>query len=335
MTTSIFPRAWRPSASIDALRFRARCVAAMRHFFAERDVLEVDTPVLCHAGTTDPHIEVMSTEAVTEEGARTLWLQTSPEACMKRLLAAGSGPIYQLAHAFRNGECGRRHNIEFTLLEWYRPGYSLALLMSETVELIEAVIQRPVVLRTHRYRQLFRDYLSLDPLTAPLEVLQHAAKRHVGDDAVTWTRDALLDVLMSHDIEPHLGPLTEQGTAAVIDAVVDYPASQAALARHHLDCEDNERVAGRFELYWQGVELANGYDELTDADEQLARLDADNAQRQALKKPEVAIDYALISALSHGMPAGAGVALGVDRLVMLAFKAASLADVIAFPSHLA
>lgn len=322
---------WAPSASFNALRFRARCLAAVRHFFAERDVLEVDTPVLCHAGTTDPFMEVISTQVVTPAGKQTMWLQTSPEACMKRLLAAGSGPIYQIAHAFRDAESSHRHNTEFTMLEWYRPGYSLALLMSETAELMEAVLQRPVVLRCHRYRQLFRDHLQLDPFTASLDALQEAAIHHIGAPVKEWERETLLDVLMSHDIEPHLGAAGGNGGAAIIDVVTDYPAEQAALARHHIDPEDGAIVAGRFEMYWQGIELANGYDELTDAEEQKKRLVADNMQRRTLGHPEVTIDEALIAALAHGMPAGAGVALGLDRLIMLAYGASSLAEVLAFP----
>lgn len=326
---SSFP--WYPAASLDALRFRARCMAIVRRFFTDHDVMEVDTPVLCHAGTTDPFMDIMQAQVVTPDGKQTMWLQTSPESCMKRLLAAGSGPIYQIAHAFRDGEYGRRHNAEFTMLEWYQPGYSLTLLINETVELIEAVLQRPVVLRCHRYRQLFRDYLGLDPFTAPIEDLRTAAIRHVGSGADDWERDALLDVLMSHDIESHLGPTTDNAGPVVIDAVTDYPASQAALARHHIDPEDGEKVAGRFELYWQGVELANGYDELTHADEQKARLIADNDQRRALGRPEVTVDDALVAALAHGMPEGSGVALGLDRLIMLAFGASSLSEVLAFP----
>ena len=329
MTTSSY--SWRPSASLDALRFRARCMAKVRRFFDERDVLEVDTPIICHAGTTDPFMDIVSADIMTSSGLNTMWLQTSPEACMKRLLAAGSGPIYQIARAFRNGETGRRHNTEFTMLEWYRPGYSLSLLMNEAIELIEAILQRPVVLRCHRYRQLFRDYLDIDPFTSSLETLQRTAVQHVGSDAYHWEREALLDVLMSHDIEPHLGPKTECDGAAVIDAVVDYPAEQAALARHHRDPEDDAIVAGRFELYWQGVELANGYDELTDAKEQHARLNADNEQRRALGRPVITVDHALIAALAHGMPEGAGIALGVDRLIMLAYGAESIAEVLPFP----
>lgn len=329
MPLSSYP--WLPSASLDALRFRAHCMATVRHFFLERDVLEVDTPVLCHAGTTDPYMDVISADVVTPEGKKTMWLQTSPESCMKRLLAAGSGPIYQIAHAFRDAESGRRHNTEFMMLEWYRPGYSLTLLMNETVELIEAILQRPVVLRCHRYRQLFRDYLAFDPFTAPVDVLQAAAACHVGATAYEWDREALLDILMSHDIEPHLGPNISKEGAVVIDAVTDYPAAQAALARHHIDPEDGEIVAGRFELYWQGVELANGYDELTEAEEQKARFLADNVQRRALGRPEVTVDEALVAALAHGMPEGSGIALGLDRLIMLAYGASSLADVVPFP----
>lgn len=319
---------WRPTATIETLRERARLIAEVRAFFAERGVLEVETPVLGHGGSTDVHLASLSAEATTPAGRERLWLQTSPEFAMKRLLAAGSGPIFQLARCFRDGEVGRRHNIEFTMLEWYRPGLTLDALIEETAELVRRVLGResgddPVPLRRRRYRELFRKALGIDPFTVPIEMLRRLAAERGGlamDDA---PRDDCLDLLMSLVIEPQLG-------RGGIEVVVDYPASQAALARRHRDPEDGEWVASRFELYLEGLELANGYDELTDAAEQAARFAEDNATRRAAGLPEVDVDTRLLAALEHGMPAGSGVALGIDRLIQLALGKSSVSEVIAF-----
>ncbi|MDN3520271.1 EF-P lysine aminoacylase EpmA [Halomonas ramblicola] len=315
---------WRPTASIETLRERARRLAEVRAFFAARGVLEVETPVLGHGGSTDVHLASLSTRATTPAGRERLWLQTSPEFHMKRLLAAGSGPIFQLARSFRDGEVGRRHNLEFTLLEWYRPGFSLDELIGETVALVEAVLGcDPGPPRRRRYRELFRERLGLDPFTVGLPELKRLAGERGGLDMGEAGRDDCLDLLMSLEIEPHLG---RDG----LDVVVDYPASQAALARRHRDPEDGAWVASRFEFYLEGLELANGYDELTDAKEQAARFAADNAARRAVGLTEVDVDERLLAALAHGMPAGSGVALGLDRLIQLALGKASVAEVMAF-----
>ncbi|RDB43864.1 EF-P lysine aminoacylase GenX [Halomonas sp. DQ26W] len=315
---------WRPTASIETLRERARLLAEVRTFFAERDVLEVETPVLGHGGSTDVHLASLSLLATTPAGRARLWLQTSPEFHMKRLLVAGSGPIFQLARSFRDGEVGSRHNIEFTMLEWYRPGFSLDELIGETTALIHAVLGRDSgPLRRRRYRELFREALQLDPFAVELDVLRSTASERGGLDMNDAGRDGCLDLLMSLVIEPHLG---REGP----DVVVDYPASQAALARCHRDEEDGEWVASRFEVYLDGLELANGYDELTDVDEQLARFTEDNAARRQLGMSGVDIDRRLLAALAHGMPAGSGVALGMDRLIQLALGKASVAEVMAF-----
>lgn len=315
---------WQPTASVETLHERARLLARVRAFFAERDVLEVETPVLGHGGSTDPHLDSLALTATTPQGRARLWLQTSPEFHMKRLLAAGSGPIFQLARSFRDGEVGRRHNLEFTMLEWYRPGVTLDELIAECDALIRDVLpDAPGPLRRRRYRELFRDELNLDPFTAPLEALRARAETVGGLSMCDADRDGCLDLLMSLAIEPELG----QGD---IDVVVDYPASQAALARKHRDPEDGVEVAARFEIYLAGLELANGYDELTDAAEQAARFEADNCQRRALGKPHVDIDRHLLAALTAGMPSGSGVALGMDRLIQLALGKASVAEVMAF-----
>ncbi|MFY0991490.1 EF-P lysine aminoacylase EpmA [Halomonas sp. C05BenzN] len=315
---------WRPTASIETLRERARLIAGVRAFFAARDVLEVETPVLGHGGSTDPHLASLSTEATTPAGRERLWLQTSPEFAMKRLLAAGAGPIFQLARCFRDGEVGRRHNLEFTMLEWYRPGMSLDGLIEETAALIHTVLgQSPGPIRRHRYRELFREALAVDPFTVPLAELRRLAEEKGGLAMADAPRDDCLDLLLSLEIEPHLG---WEG----IDVVVDYPASQAALARRHRDPEDGAWVASRFEVYLQGLELANGYDELTDAAEQAARFAEDNAARREAGLPEVDVDRRLLAALAHGMPEGSGVALGIDRLIQLALGKSSVAAVMAF-----
>ncbi|WP_416137575.1 EF-P lysine aminoacylase EpmA [Halomonas sp. HK25] len=315
---------WRPSADIETLRARARLIAQVRAFFAGRGVLEVETPVLGHGGSTDLHLASLSTEATTPAGRERLWLQTSPEFAMKRLLAAGSGPIFQLARCFRDGEVGRRHNLEFTMLEWYRPGFSLNELIEESVELARHVLGRdPGPLRRRRYRELFRDQLAIDPFSIELAELRRLAGERGGLSMADAPRDDCLDLLLSLAIEPHLG---REG----IEVVVDYPASQAALARRHRDPEDGEWVASRFELYLAGLELANGYDELTDAAEQAARFKDDNVARRSAGLAEVDVDARLLAALEHGMPAGSGVALGIDRLIQLALGRESVAEVMAF-----
>ncbi|MFD2189315.1 EF-P lysine aminoacylase EpmA [Pistricoccus aurantiacus] len=314
---------WQPTATIETLRKRARCLAEIRRFFAERGVLEIETPVLGRGGSTDLHLDSLSLIANTPAGRERLWLQTSPEFHMKRLLAADSGPIFQLARCFRDGEVGRRHNLEFTMLEWYRPGFSLEDLIDEIEALIRLLLPDAGPRRLRRYRELFREQLAIDPFTVPLVDLRHLASEQGNLDMSDNPRGDCLDLLMSLVIEPTLG---QEG----IDMVIDYPASQAALARKHRDAEDGVEVAARFEVYVQGLELANGYDELTDAAEQTARFAADNIERNKAGKPQVDVDARLVAALQSGMPECSGVALGVDRLIQLALGKQSVAEVIAF-----
>ncbi|QEM80947.1 EF-P lysine aminoacylase EpmA [Halomonas binhaiensis] len=317
---------WRPVASIETLRARAKLVAQVRHFFAERDVLEVETPILGHGGSTDVHLASLSCHALTPAGRERLWLQTSPEFAMKRLLASGSGPIFQIARSFRDGEVGRRHNVEFSMLEWYRPGWSLGELIDETQALIRVLLPAdPGPTRQRRYRDLFIEQLCLDPFASPLATLRDAAEERSGMEMKAAERDECLDLLMSLVIEPTLG-------CGGIDIVVDYPASQAALAKRHQDPRDGSWVASRFEIYLKGIELANGYDELTDASEQRRRFDEDNAARCAAGLPQVDVDQCLLDALQAGMPEGSGVALGLDRLIQLALGKDSLEQVLAFPT---
>ncbi|MCG7577689.1 MULTISPECIES: EF-P lysine aminoacylase EpmA [unclassified Halomonas] len=317
---------WQPTATVDTLRERARLIAMMRAFFAARDIWEVETPVLGQGGSTDVHLVSLATLARTDKGQRKLWLQTSPEFHMKRLLAADSGPIFQLAKSFRDGEVGARHNIEFTMLEWYRPGFTLAQLIEETTALVAHVLpQSPGPVVHYRYRELFHRHLEVDPFTTSLETLRTLAAQRGNMSAQALAeegRDTCLDLLMGMVIEPTLGQQE-------LSVVVDYPASQAALARRHRDA-DGEWVASRFELYMNGIELANGYDELTDAEEQRQRFDADNAERRRLGLTEVEVDAHLLAALEQGLPASSGVALGLDRLIQLALGKARLEEVLAF-----
>ncbi|MBN7799078.1 EF-P lysine aminoacylase EpmA [Parahaliea mediterranea] len=310
---------WQPGAGLSQLRARAGLLAAIRRFFAERDILEVETPLLCGSGITDPAIEPLIVAAGDSLSAQR-YLQTSPEYAMKRLLAAGSGPIYQVARAFRDGEAGARHNPEFSLLEWYRPGFDHHALMAEVAALVCACLgERPW--RKLSYRELFRQGLGLDPFEVDAGELERVARGRHDLGNLEGDRDFWLDLLLTHDLEPWLAG---QGLCFVYD----YPASQAALAQ--IVDHDGVEVGQRFELYIDGVELANGYHELTDAAEQRARFEADNARRLARGQPARPLDEYLLAALAAGMPACSGVALGVDRLLMLACGEADIRRVLAF-----
>lgn len=314
---------WQPSASIQQLRHRAKVLNQVRSFFYERDVLEVETPVLARGGSTDPYLDSMMTycEGGGVAECIPLYLQTSPEFHMKRLLAAGSGAIWQMARSFRNGEASQRHNPEFSMLEWYRPGFELQDLMDEVQALLEAILGVHSV-ECCSYRSLFHRYLGADPFRSDLESLGLLAEEASGIPADSMDRETCCDVLMSHVIEPELG-------RDKFTFVYQYPAAQAALAKVSRDSE-GELVAERFECYFQGIELANGYHELTDAAEQNRRFEADNRQRVSIGKPVVQQDTFLIEALASGLPECSGVALGFDRLVMLASGVNSITDVISF-----
>ncbi len=314
---------WRPDAPIENLRRRAQILADIRRFFAARAVLEVETPALSHRAVSDPFIDSIEADYAPFPGgpAQRLYLQSSPEYAMKRLLAAGSGAIYQLGRAYRNGESGGRHNPEFTMLEWYRPDFDDRALMDEVEALVCAVLALPPIRRV-TYKTLFLEHLGLDPGTAPLDALRARARAEIDVTMDDEDRDSWLNLLMSHLIEPAL-----EGQGAVF--VHDFPASQAALARLRPGAGGTP-VAARFELYVNGMELANGYHELTDATEQARRFEADQRSRAALALPQRPTEGRLVDALAQGMPDCAGVALGVDRLVMLALGTTSIRDVIAF-----
>ncbi|MFL6586909.1 MAG: EF-P lysine aminoacylase EpmA [Luteimonas sp.] len=314
-----------PSASFDTLRLRARLNATLRTFFAERGVSEVETPMLSQAGNTDPNVASFRTEfgGHVSAGPRTRWLRTSPEFPLKRLLAAGFGDCYELGRVFRDGEAGGRHNPEFTMLEWYRVGWDQHQLADETVALVQdalVLVDRRVEVVQTTYRALYFDTLGLDPVTAADAELR-AALGDVQIDPEGLTRDDWLDLLMTHRIQP-------ANPADRILVVHDYPASQCMLAR--IAERDGVQVAERFELYLGALELANGYHELADGAEQRARFERDHAVRGARDDALPAIDEALLDALVSGFPDCAGVALGVDRLMMAMLGTGRIADVIAF-----
>lgn len=318
------PDSWRPTASVEALRSRAEQSAFVRGFFAVRQVLEVETPVLARHGVSDLNLDAVAAQVHgvpgwPDPGA---WLQTSPEYHMKRLLAAGSGAIFQIARAFRDGERGPRHNPEFSLLEWYRPGFDDQALMTEVADLVCAWLDLPVPRRLS-YRQALQRFAGIDPFTISDAGLARHCEAWLGPGrGGDFSRDDCLDLVMSHAVEPAL-------RAEPPTFIHRYPASQAALARTSLD--EGVAVAHRFELYVQGIELCNGYWELTDPAEQRRRFEADNALRRQAGKREMDADENLLAALAAGMPDCAGVALGLDRLLMLKLGLDDIAGVLAFP----
>lgn len=314
---------WRPSAKAAAVRLRARTLRQIRAFFDERDVLEVDTPLLGSATVTDVHISSFEARyhSPAQPKARRVFLQTSPEFAMKRLLCAGYGPIYQVCKAFRDGEEGALHNPEFTLLEWYRPGYDHHAMMDEVEDLVASVLGSGPSIRLS-YREAFRRWASLDPVRCSLEDLRSRASGF-GLEAATAAgadRDTCLDVLLTRALQPRMGepPVF----------VYDFPSTQASLARIR---PGDPPVGERFELFVNGIELANGYHELTDANEQRQRFRSDLAKRKQAGMPTVPLDKRFLRALQCGLPASAGVALGVDRLLMVAAGVNALEDVMAFP----
>lgn len=333
-----------PSANKKALFARAKLNQDIRDFFSERGILEVETPLMCEAAIQDPHLHPIPTLykplGNNEDNAHTklFYLQTSPEFAMKRMLAANVGPIYQLCKAFRNGERGRLHNPEFTMLEWYRPGFDHHKLMDEMEEFLKGILNISWCERI-TYQNLFLSRIQLDPFKASLQELENAANFHKIDinfqenstannndlNKQDLNMDDWLNLLLTHVIEPSLGFNSPC-------MVYDFPPSQAALAKISMSSQTNNfRVAERFEVYMHGMELANGYHELTDPDLQLERFKKDFELRKMLKHPEIPIDYHLIEALKVGLPDCAGVALGVDRLLMVKMGIKNIDEVLAFP----
>lgn len=327
---------WHPTASIEVLHQRAVLIDHIRAFFRERKILEVETPCLSANTITDPYLLALHT-LHTPPGsnkARKLFLQTSPEYAMKRLLAAGSGDIFQLCKSFRDDEVGRLHNPEFTMLEWYRLGFSMQALIDETKALLLSVLEVEKVEQAS-YAQLFEKHLGFNPLNIALEALIDTCKNHDLGDYVSslqsniqetdtlqsniLLKDSLLQVLFSLLIEPNIGKVYPI-------VVTHFPASQASLARLNSD----GKTANRFELYYKQIELANGFEELSDAHEQRKRFEQDNKKRQVLGLPRQKIDMHFMAALDAGLPDCSGIALGIDRLLMLALNKNKIEEVMSF-----
>ena len=319
---------WRPGASSEALRARAALLARTRQFFAARGVLEVDTPVLVNSPVSDVHLASarvgLAAEGAAAAQGPSLYLHTSPEYAMKRLLAAGLPDIYQICHVVRGDERGRLHNPEFTLIEWYRLGFTLPALMDEVDALVRELLGSAAAQRASErltYQEAFTRALGLDPFSAAdAQLLAVARRLGLAAGAASAGRDELLEFLMAMGVGPRLG----RGALTFIHG---YPASQAALAR--LDPQD-ERTALRFELYCEGVELANGFKELQSAAEQRARFERDNAERRRRGLRASPPDERLLAALAAGLPDCAGVALGFDRTLMLSLGAQHIAEVLSF-----
>jgi lysyl-tRNA synthetase class 2 len=313
---------WKPAASVENLQKRAAILALIRQYFTEQQVLEVDAAVLSQCAVSDPFIDSLevSFRGHPAADAELCYLQTSPEYAMKRLLAAGMGSIYQMSKVFRNGEEGRFHNPEFTMLEWYRLAFDDVALMDDVEQLVRSILAIGPIRRC-TYADIFMEKLGIDITQSSTEQLASEMRQHVEVELDMDDRDGWLNLLMSHVIEPMLKhePVF----------ITDYPASQSALARIKTGV-DGVPVAARFELFVQGVELANGYHELTDPQEQQRRLEADQHTRQTLGLPQRPLEQRLVSALEVGLPDCAGVALGVDRLVMLALQATHIEQVIPF-----
>jgi len=307
---------WQPSASIALLRQRAAIIKAIRDFFNERSYLEVETPAMAQFGITDVYLSNINAQFRNQ----TYCLQTSPEYHMKRLLAAGSGPVFQIAKAFRDDELGRWHNPEFTMLEWYQLNVDHHGLMNEMDELLQLVLSCPPLIRK-TYKEVFAEICDLDPFSASIDALQKTLVRYELDyvlDKDEQDRDQYLFLLMSHIVEP---AFAESDTPL---AIYGFPVSQAALAKVNND------VAERFEIYFKGIELANGFHELTDAQAQANRFNQDIASRLQKGVAPANPDVYLLAALRHGLPACSGVALGIDRLLMLALEQPSISNVLAF-----
>ncbi len=325
-----------PTMSLAMAQQRAQFMSDIRHFFANRHVLEVQTPLLSQAGNTDTFLQSVGAQVTYQDRPCTYYLHTSPEFAMKRLLASWQVPIYQICPVFRDNETGVRHNIEFTMLEWYQPNYSLADMAGELGDLLETLYGYPVVMNHYRYVDAFMDFVGIHPLTASLAALKAVAEdkglsgfdfnnEHT-DDSEPDRRQSWLDLLFSHAVEPHLGH-------DLPTLIIEYPPATAALAKTAFDKEGNE-VAKRFELYIKGVEIANAYDELADGQALKARFVKDNQLRKRHNLPIMPMDEHLITASDDLIPCS-GIAVGLDRLLMVITGANSLEAVISFPSGLA
>ena len=327
-----------PTMTLAMAQQRAQFINRIRQFFIERHVLEVQTPLLSQAGNTDTFLQSVAAQVTYQDKPRTYYLHTSPEFAMKRVLASWQVPIYQICPVFRDNEIGVRHNIEFTMLEWYQPNYSLADMASEVGALLEVLYGHPIVMNHYRYVDAFMDFVGIHPLTASLSALQAVAEdkgllgfdfnseASCATDSEQDRRQSWLDLLFSHAVEPNLGH-------DLPTLIVEYPPATAALAKTALDKEGNE-IAKRFELYIKGVEIANAYDELADGQALRERFEKDNQLRKRHQLPLMPIDEHLITASDELIPCS-GIAVGIDRLLMVITGASSLEEVICFPSGLA
>lgn len=314
---------YQPTCTLQTAQDRAAMYATIRQFFAERQVLEVQTPVMSQAGNTDIFLQSVSSNVTVSDHPTTYYLHTSPEFAMKRLLAAWQVPMYQICPVFRDNEIGSRHNIEFTMLEWYRPNFSLDELAKETNDLVSAVLGYPVIFDHYRYVDAFMDFVKIHPFNASCDTLKAIAKDNglnidLGEDHQGW-----LDLLFSHLVEPNLGK-------ALPTLIYDYPVATAALAKTVTD-KDGNRVARRFELYINGLEIANAYDELADGQALRLRFNEDNVARKKRGLPVMPIDENLLAACD-ALPACSGIALGIDRLLMIKTGKTHIRDVIALPT---
>jgi len=334
VTNSDNMSSYAPTQSLAMAQKRAAMMAQIRQFFAARDVLEVQTPLLSSAGNTDTFLQSVSANLTYQDKRQTYYLHTSPEFAMKRLLASWRVPIYQICPVFRDNEIGSRHNIEFTMLEWYRPQYDLDALADELNDLLSMLYGQTVTMQRYRYVDAFMDTLQIHPLTASAQTLENCAERlgltgfdfnQAGMDSED-VRQSWLDLLFSHAIEPHLG-------MAAPTLIIDYPPATAALAKTAKDADGNT-VAKRFELYIDGIEIANAYDEPADGKALRQRFERDNALRAQHNLPIMPMDEHLLAACDD-LPPCSGIAVGVDRLLMVLAQAKSLQAVISFPSGLA
>ncbi|WP_289116355.1 EF-P lysine aminoacylase EpmA [uncultured Psychrobacter sp.] len=320
-----------PTMTLAMAQQRAKFIGDIRQFFTSRQVLEVQTPLLSQAGNTDTFLQSVAAHVTYQDRPRTYYLHTSPEFAMKRLLASWQVPIYQICPVFRDNEIGVRHNIEFTMLEWYQPNYSLDDMAGELNELLTALYGHPMVMSHYRYVDAFMDFVGIHPLTASLSALQAVAEDRglIGfdfndaDDSEANRRQSWLDLLFSHAVEPNLGH-------DLPTLIIEYPPATAALAKTALDKEGN-KIAKRFELYINGIEIANAYDELADGPALRARFEQDNQLRHRHGLPKMPIDEHLVAASDDLIPCS-GIAVGVDRLLMVITGAKTLEEVIAFPS---
>ncbi|MBT3530971.1 MAG: EF-P lysine aminoacylase GenX [Gammaproteobacteria bacterium] len=310
---------WKPNASLEVLRQRSEMLSTIRKFFAERNVLEIETPLLCRNAATDVFIKSFEVSVTSKTTTEKRYLQTSPEYAMKRMLAAGSGPIFQICKSFRAEESSRLHNSEFTMLEWYRPAFSMFELMDE-VELLVSCLCDAGSIPRFSYRELFIKHLQFDPhIISPTE-LKNIAEKKMELSGEGFSSTDYLQLLMDKCVEPLMPAMC---------FVFDYPVAQCALSKIEED-DQGQAVARRFEFYGQGMEIANGYLELTDSNEQRRRIENDIEERKQRGLASYSIDERLLAALDSGLPTCSGVALGIDRLLMLVTGNSSIDQVLSF-----